>query len=149
MRTEYILPWEKCIRKQCHFFLWTLWFEGVRLVPWQLSWSSVSGSRFHPSTELRAGTWLLELLLMHYLHQDFPSRPWSLSYITSSPDHSTWHRHSRFKMPASLLSQKVKCLPTMQEDLGSIPGLGRSPGEGNGNPIQHSCLENPMDGGAS
>ena len=31
---------------------------------------------------------------------------------------------------------------------GSIPGSGRSPGEGNGNPLQHSCLENPMDGGA-
>ena len=30
---------------------------------------------------------------------------------------------------------------------GSIPGLGRSPGEGNGNPPQYSCLENPMDGG--
>ena len=33
-------------------------------------------------------------------------------------------------------------------DLGSIPGLGRSTGEGNGNPLQHSCLENPMDRGA-
>ena len=33
-------------------------------------------------------------------------------------------------------------------DLGSIPGLGRSPGEGNGNPLQYSCLENPLDGGA-
>ena len=33
-------------------------------------------------------------------------------------------------------------------DLGSIPGSGRSPGEGNGNPLQHSCLENPIDGGA-
>ena len=32
-------------------------------------------------------------------------------------------------------------------DLGSSPGLGRSPGEGNGNPLQHSCLENPMDRG--
>ena len=31
-------------------------------------------------------------------------------------------------------------------DLGSILGLGRSPGEGNGNPLQYSCLENPMDG---
>ena len=30
-------------------------------------------------------------------------------------------------------------------DLGSIPGLGRSPGEGNGDPLQYSCLENPMD----
>ena len=33
-------------------------------------------------------------------------------------------------------------------DLGSIPGLGRSPGEGNDNPLQYSCLENAMDGGA-
>jgi len=33
-------------------------------------------------------------------------------------------------------------------DLGLIPGLGRSPGEGNGNPLQFSCLENLMDGGA-
>ena len=33
-------------------------------------------------------------------------------------------------------------------DLGSIPGLGRWPGEGDGTPLQYSCLENPMDGGA-
>ena len=33
------------------------------------------------------------------------------------------------------------------EDLGSIPGLGRSPGEGNGNPLQFPCLENLLDGG--
>ena len=33
-------------------------------------------------------------------------------------------------------------------DLGSIPGLGRSPGGGHGNPLQYSCLENPMDRGA-
>ena len=34
------------------------------------------------------------------------------------------------------------------EDLGLIPGLGRSPGGGHGNPLQYSCLENPMDRGA-
>ena len=33
-------------------------------------------------------------------------------------------------------------------DPGSIPGLGRSPGEGNGNPLQYSCLENPMERGS-
>ena len=33
-------------------------------------------------------------------------------------------------------------------DPDSIPGSGRSPGEGNGNPLRYSCLENPMDGGA-
>ena len=34
------------------------------------------------------------------------------------------------------------------EDSGSLPGLGRSPGEGKGNPFQYSCLENPKDRGA-
>ena len=38
---------------------------------------------------------------------------------------------------------------SLQRDLGSIPGLGRSPGEGNGNPLQYSCLEKSMDRGVS
>ena len=44
----------------------------------------------------------------------------------------------------TLVAQMVKNLPAMQE----TPGLGRSPGEGNGNPLQYSFLENPMDRGA-
>ena len=40
---------------------------------------------------------------------------------------------------------EVKASACNAGDLGSIPGLGRSPGEGNGNPLQYSCLENPMD----
>ena len=43
---------------------------------------------------------------------------------------------------------EVKASACNAGDLGSIPGLGRSPGEGNGNPLQYSCLENPMDGAA-
>ena len=43
---------------------------------------------------------------------------------------------------------EVKASAWNTGDLGSIPGLGRSPGEGNGNPLQYSCLENPMEGGA-
>ena len=42
----------------------------------------------------------------------------------------------------------VKNLPTIARDaraVGSVPGLGRSPGEGNGSPLQYSCLENPID----
>ena len=35
--------------------------------------------------------------------------------------------------------------PANAENVDSIPGLGRSPGEGNGNPLQYSCLENPMN----
>ena len=45
----------------------------------------------------------------------------------------------------------VKNLPASAEDIresGSIPGLGGSPGEGNGNPLHYSCLENSMDTGA-
>ena len=38
-----------------------------------------------------------------------------------------------------------KNLPANAGDVGSVPGLGRSPGEGNGNPLQYSCLEKPMD----
>ena len=46
------------------------------------------------------------------------------------------------------VSQMVKNLPAMQETWGSIPDLERSPGEGNGNLLQYSCLGNPMDRGA-
>ena len=54
---------------------------------------------------------------------------------------------------ASLVAQRVKCLPALPYNAcnglpGSIPGLGRCPGEGNDNPLQYSCLENPMDRGA-
>ena len=45
----------------------------------------------------------------------------------------------------------VKNLPSNagdERDTGSIPGSGRSPGRGNGYPLQYSCLENPMDKGA-
>ena len=42
----------------------------------------------------------------------------------------------------------VKNPPANAGDVGSIPGSGRSPGEGNGNPLQYSCLGNPMDRGA-
>ena len=49
------------------------------------------------------------------------------------------------------MTQLVKNLPAMWKtwvlDLGSIPGLGRSPGGGHGNPLQYSCLEIPMDRG--
>ena len=42
----------------------------------------------------------------------------------------------------------LKNPPANAEDMGSIPGSGRSPGEGNGNPLQYSCLENSMVRGA-
>ena len=54
-------------------------------------------------------------------------------------------------MYTSQVALVVKDLPANAGDLrdiGLIPGLGRSPGGGHGNPLQYSCLENPMDRGA-
>jgi len=59
-----------------------------------------------------------------------------LSYEKSSMDFRGFPGGSEVKASASNVG-----------DLDSIPGLGRSPGEGNGNPLQYSCLENPKDGG--
>ena len=67
------------------------------------------------------------------------------------------HQSKKQEMYSVLFSLQQKGFPGGSDskasacnagDPGSIPGSGRSPGEGNGNPLQHSCLENPMDGGA-
>ena len=55
--------------------------------------------------------------------------------------HSTWE----MSFPGSSDSKESACNAGAQ---GSVHGLGRSPGKGNGNPLQYSCLENPMDRGA-
>ena len=67
----------------------------------------------------------------------------------------SWLRSSfKEKLSFSLASMgfpggsEVKASACNAGELGSIPGLGTSPGEGNGNPLQYSSLENPMDGGA-
>ena len=51
------------------------------------------------------------------------------------------------KWQAKIFGSEVKVSAYNEGDLGSIPGSGRSPGERNGNPLQYSCLENPMDKG--
>ena len=50
-----------------------------------------------------------------------------------------------FRLPWWLSGKKSAC---NAGDMGLIPGSGRAPGEGNGNPVQYSCLGNPLDGGA-
>ena len=49
---------------------------------------------------------------------------------------------NRLSVPGSSVGKESAC---SARDSGSIPGLGISPGEGNGNPLHYSCLENPMD----
>ena len=65
--------------------------------------------------------------------------------------HNFGHKRSSNHTGASQVVLVVKNLPANAgdfRDVGSIPGLGRSPGGGHDNPLQHSCLENPMDRGA-
>ena len=54
---------------------------------------------------------------------------------------------TKYILKICLVPQIAKNLPANAGDTSSIPGLGRSPGEGNGNSLQYSCLENPMDRG--
>ena len=61
---------------------------------------------------------------------------WVLGYITMN-------KASGSGLPGG---SEVKVSASNVGDLGSMPGWGRSPGEGNGNPFQYSCLKNPMDG---
>ena len=53
-----------------------------------------------------------------------------------------------YSLSKHVCGSEVKASACNVGDLDSIPGSGRSPEEGNGNPLQYSCLENPMDGGA-
>ena len=67
--------------------------------------------------------------------------------LVATPNSST------FPLPAGLHVISSRWLNSTESacqagDMGSILGSGRSPGERNGNPLQYSCLENPMDGGA-
>ena len=58
------------------------------------------------------------------------------------------YKHPPLSSRASLVAQLVNECTCNAGDTSSIPGSGRSPGEGNGNPLQYSCLRNPMDRGA-
>ena len=73
--------------------------------------------------------------------------PWFMDLTFQVPIQYSLQYQNLLPLPLiSLVVQRVKHLPAMQVDLSSVPGSGRSSGEGNGN--QYLCLENPMDGGA-
>ena len=71
--------------------------------------------------------------------------------------HTYINTYNIIKVPTLVFGNKYLSFPggsvvknpsAIAEVAGLIPGLGRSPGEGNGNPLQYSCLGNPMDRGA-
>ena len=71
---------------------------------------------------------------------------WTKKQSSVIPHILSWKKKYPFFFSSG--GSEVKAFACNVGDLGSIPGLGRSPGQGNGNPLQYSCLKNPMDGGA-
>ena len=111
--------------KRCGFHHW------VRTIPWSRKWQPIPiflTRKFHGQKSLVG------------------SSPWHRIGLDTTDHTSTWtwtwtwiHFPGDSDGKASVYNVR---------DLGSTPGLGRFPGEGNGNPLQYSCLENPMEGGA-
>ena len=67
-------------------------------------------------------------------------------YLVSPSMYQSYYSEKADKNPSFMIgSSDGKESACNAGDLGSIPGLGRSPGEGNGNPVQYSCLQNSMD----
>ena len=92
-------------------------------------------------------------VLLHTLPEVSPGIPVEYENSSSFNAHSYICTRPTFS-PGSDLNLESRSFPGGSEgkasavnagDLGSIPGSGRSPGEGNGNLLQYSCLENPMD----
>ena len=79
--------------------------------------------------------------------QQWP-QDWKRSVFIPIPKKGNAKECSNYRTIALICGSDSKASACNAGDLGSIPGLGRSPGEGNGNSLQHSCLENPKDRGA-
>ena len=83
------------------------------------------------------------------VHGVVNSQTWLSNWaLTHTHTHTHTFNNPSQRLWASLVTQMGKECACNGGDPGSIPGFGRSPGEGNGNPLQYSCLENSMDRGA-
>ena len=143
--------------------------ESALRMRWSKYWSfsfSISPSKEHPGLVSLRMDWLdllavqgtLKSLLQH--HSSKASILWCSAFFTVQLSHPYMTTGKIIALTryilcwvfvvlgTSLLAQTVKRLVYNAGDPSSIPGLGKSPGEGNGNPLQYSCLENPMDRGA-
>ena len=85
--------------------------------------------------------------LRNYTHTHIKYTNQDLVRRRGSKNESNYGIYSKV-FPGSTVVKKLPANSGDSKDTGLIPGLGRDPGEGNGNPLQYSCLENPMDRGA-
>ena len=152
----------------------SIWIGRLNKENYSLQWRWASSNPLWDSQEQKGGRWICAAWDETFLHsrpkdilasgsrtfwlrlQLTPLSPLVLKAVgwietKPSPFLGLQLAHDRFGI--SLVVQSVKNPPEMQEtawnagDLGLIPGWERSPGEENANPLQYSCLENPMDRG--
>ena len=109
--------------KRCHVHPW------VGKIPWRRAWQSTPV--FLPGVSHGQRS------LVGYIYRVTQSRTWL-----------KWHSIPVLMKGGIPDGTMIKNLPASAEDAGSMPGSGRSPGEGNGNPLQNSYLGNAMDRGA-
>ena len=136
---------KKCLKNMCLTALHTNWYYTVSPAPRDEKCQIIS---CHPEE----GFLLLPPIQIFWLEDPFPWKRVLCYWLTPIPADAlvSIHRVSRYA-GASQVALVVKNTPANAGDVrdtGSIPGLGRSPEVGHGNPPQGSCLENPMDRGA-
>ena len=113
-----------------------------------LEWVAISSSRGSSRSRDQTCIWFIVFFFNSFI---FNWRIIALQYWFGFCHTSTWisHRCTYVRgFPDGASGKEPTCQCGRRERWGFDPGLGRSPGEGNGNPLQYSCLENPMDRGA-
>ena len=102
-------------------------------------------------TDFKKMWYILYNIYIHSMEYHSATRKKEILPLNSNMDglrghYAEWNKLDRGRdFPGSSVGKETAC---SAEDLGSIPGSRRAPGEGNSNPLQCSCLENPMDRGA-
>ena len=128
--------------------VWTIFFY-ISGTNWRTKWEQKEEEerRWAPPRDIQCSVWVSEWrpgeaasLLDCKRHEISP-----LSLPRPAPGFGYWIISLSSYFPGDSGGRESAC---NAGDLGSIPGSGRSPGEGNGNPLQDSCLGNPMDKGA-
>ena len=119
---------------------------------WKIPWTEEPGG-LQSMESLRVGhDWATSLSLFTFMHWRRKWQPTPSSCLENPRDEGAWwaaiygiaQSRTRLKrLSSSSNGSVVKNPPANEQDAGSIPGLGRSPGKGNDNPIQYSCLRNP------
>ena len=121
---------------------------------WKIPWTEEPG-RLQSMGSLRVGqNWATSLSLFTFMHGEGNGNPLQCSCLENPWDGGAWWAavygvtQSGTRLKWLSIAMSVKNLPASAGDMSSIPGLGRSPGGGNGNPFQYFCLGYPMDRGA-